>query len=311
MEFSFMTEPQAGGSYARLLELAQWAEQAGFDSFARSDHYMDGDETAPATDALTTLAGLSRETNTIKLTVLVSPLTFRHPGNLAKTAATIDEMSAGRLELGVGTGWMESEHEVFGFPFPPLKERFTRLEETLAYLRAAFGRDGGGFAGEHYLLSDIGVLPRPTGQLPLIIGGGGPQKTPALAGKYGDELNMFSRPIEELAARRDVMRSAAADAGRDPDAIKLSLVGYPIIGDDRADYRDRLEARAASRDRDPDEFEAFLVERGLLHGTVDQVGEQMAYLREAGVGRFYIQVYAPLDEINTDEVGRALRLLRD
>ena len=228
MEFAFMTEPQVGGSYARLLELALWAEGEGFDAFSRSDHYMDGQHSASATDALTTLAGLSRDTSTIKLNVLVSPLTFRHPGNVAKSAATIDEMSGGRLELGLGTGWMESEHETFGFDFPSLKERFSRLEETLAYLRAAFGRADGGFEGKHYQLADVDVLPAPTGRLPLVVGGGGARKTPTLAGKYGDELNMFARPLDELIARRDVMRAAAVEAGRDPDTIKLSLVGFPI-----------------------------------------------------------------------------------
>jgi F420-dependent oxidoreductase-like protein len=311
MEFAFMTEPQAGGTYARLLDLALWAERAGFDAFARSDHYMDGASSVPATDALTSLAGLGRDTSTIKLTVLVTPLTFRHPGGIAKTAATVDEMSAGRLELGVGTGWMESEHEAFGFHFPPWTERFTRLEETLAYLHGAFGRSSGGFAGEHYQLADVAVLPGPTGRLPIIIGGGGPKKTPTLAGRYGDELNMFSRPIDELVARKAVMQTAAREAGRDPDAIKLSLVGYPIIGDDDADYRERLAERAASRDRDPNEYEAFLKERGLLHGVVDEVREQLAALERAGVGRFYVQVYAPLDDIDTDEVGRVLTLLRD
>ena len=312
MEFALMTEPQVGGTYERLLELAIWAEQVGFDSFTRSDHYLNGDgSSAPATDALTTLAGLGRDTTSIKLTVLVAPLTFRHPGNLAKVAATINQMSGGRLELGVGTGWMESEHEVFGFHFPLLIERFGWLEETLGFLRAAFGRSNGGYQGEHYQLADIDVLPRPEGRLPLIVRGGGPQKTPMLAGKFGDELNMFTRPEVELIARRDVMRSAAREAGRDPEAIKLSLVGYPIIGDDAADYRGRLEARAASRDREPDEFKAFLSERGHLHGTVDQVRSQLAALEAAGVGRFYVQVFAPLDDIDTDDVGRVLELLKD
>ena len=311
MEFAFMTEPQVGGSYARLLELALWAESVGFDAFSRSDHYMDGQNSASATDALTTLAGLSRDTSTIRLNVLVSPLTFRHPGNLAKSAATIDEISGGRLELGVGTGWMESEHDAFGFDFPSLKDRFSRLEESVAYLRAAFGRAAGGFDGKHYRLADIDVLPAPTGRLPLIIGGGGPKRTPTIAGKYGDELNMFSKPLDQLVSRRDVMRAAAIGAGRDPDTIKLSLIGFPIIGDDEADYRDRLEARAAATDRDAEAYETFLIGRGMLHGTVDRVRSQFDALRQAGVGRYYIQAYAHLDDIDTDEVGRVLRLLKD
>lgn len=310
MEFAFMTEPQTGGTYAELLDLARWAEGQGFDVFARSDHYQDGDDSAPATDAFATLAGLARDTTTIRLNVLVSPLTFRHPGNIAKVAATIDEMSGGRLELGVGTGWMESEHEVFGFHFPAWKERFERLEEAMAYLRAAFGRSSGGFSGKYYTLSDVPILPAPTGDLPLIIGGGGPRKTPTLAGRYGDELNMFSRSIEELVARRDVMRDAAREAGRDPDAIKLTLVGYPIIGDDETEYRERLGARAAARGREVDEFEAFLESRGMLAGPADRVREQLDAFAAAGVGRYYVQVYAPLRDIDREDAARVLRLLR-
>ena len=311
MEFAFMTEPQAGGSYDELVALARWAEAQGFDAFVRSDHYMDGTRSAEATDALTTLAGLARDTSDIKLTVLVAPVAFRHPGNMAKAAATVDQMSGGRLEFGVGTGWMESEHEVFGLHFPSWKERFDRLEEALAYLRAAFGRSDGGFDGEYYELADVDVLPAPTGPLPLIVGGGGPKRTPTLAGTYGDELNMFSRALDEFVARRDVMRAAATAAGRDPDAITLSLVGYPVVGDDRADYRERLAARAAGRGTDPDELEAFFVERGMLHGTTDEVRSQLADFETAGVSRYYIQVYAPLAEIDTDDVLRVYTVLRD
>lgn len=311
MEFAFMTEPQAGGSYDELSGLARWAESAGFDAFARSDHYLNDGTSEPVTDALTSLAALARDTESIRLTVLVSPIGFRHPGTLAKTATTIDEVSRGRFELGVGTGWMESEHREFGLPFPPWSERFARLEETFQYLRSAFGRTGGGFEGDHYRLADIDVFPSPTGRLPLVVGGNGPRRTPTLAGRYGDELNMFSRPLEEVTARRDVMRAAAADAGRDPDGILLSLVGYPIIGEDRADYRDRLTHHAARAGRPVDEHEQLLASRNTLMGTVDEVKTQQQQLAEAGVGRYYIQVYAALRDIDTEDAGRALRILKE
>lgn len=305
-----MTEPQAGGTYEELRSLAVWAESVGFDGFTRSDHYLDNGTSAPVVDALTSLAALGRDTETIKLGVTVSPIAFRHPGNLAKTAATIDEISGGRLELGVGTGWMDSEHADFGFSFPPWSERFDLLEETLAYLWAALGRSPGGFEGRHYRLADIEVLPGPTGPLPIVIGGQGPRRTPDLAGRFGDELNMFSRKMDEFVARRDVMRAAAADAGRDPDAIKLSLVGYPIIGDDHADYRERLAARAAAAGRDPDEYRDFQESRHALHGTIDQVSARLDEYRSVGVSRYYVQVYAPLGEVDTEDVGRVLGLLR-
>ena len=309
MEFVFMAEPQAGGTYRELRGLARWAEAIGFDGITRSDHYLDDGKSVPVVDALTSIAALAADTETIKLGVLVSPIAFRHPATLAKTAATIDEISSGRFELGVGTGWMDSEHHNYGLPFPPWSERFDRLEETLAYLWAAFGRSSGGFEGTHYRIADIDVLPKPTGPLPIIIGGSGPQRTPSLAGTYGDELNMFSRKTEEAVARRDVMRSAAVDAGRDPDAIVLSLVGHPIIGDNRADYRHRLEERAARAGREADEYEEMLESRDALYGTLDQVRTRLESWQEVGVSRYYIQVYAPLSEIDTDDVGRIHRLL--
>jgi alkanesulfonate monooxygenase SsuD/methylene tetrahydromethanopterin reductase-like flavin-dependent oxidoreductase (luciferase family) len=190
-----------------------------------------------------------------------------------------------------------------------MRERFSRLYETLAYLHACFGRTEGGFTGRHYTLADMPVLPRPTGKLPLIVGGGGPKKTPTMAGRFGDEYNMFSTDLETLAARLRVMSDAARDVGRDPDDVLISTIGYPIVGADEAEYRDRLATRAAERDQTVDEYEAMLASRNVPRGTQDQVREQMAQLEAAGVGRFYIQVYAALDAIDTDEVGRVFQLL--
>jgi alkanesulfonate monooxygenase SsuD/methylene tetrahydromethanopterin reductase-like flavin-dependent oxidoreductase (luciferase family) len=310
MQFAFMTEPQAGGTYDELLALARWAEAEGFDAFTRADHYLNQDESAPATDALTSLAGLGRDTDRIRLTVLVTPVTFRHPAIIAKTAATIDEMSGGRFELGVGTGWMVAEHERFGIDLPPLRDRFSNLFETMAYLRACFATDAEGYTGRHYTLADMEVLPTATGNLPLIIGGSGPRKTPALAGRFADEYNMFSRDEESHRARVEVMRQTALDVGRDPSEIMLSFVGYPLAGTDDADYRDRLGTRAAARGISPEEYEAMLDSRGVPHGTVDQVGEGFADLERRGIGRYYIQVYAPLSEIDTEDVALVLRAAR-
>jgi len=310
MQFAFMTEPQAGGTYDELLSLARWAESQGFDAFARSDHYLNQQESVAATDALTTLAGLGRDTEEIKLTVLVTPVTFRHPAIIAKTAATVDEMSGGRLELGLGTGWMESEHERFGIDLPPLRDRFSLLFETLAYLSAALGDDASGYSGRHFMLGDMEVLPARTGPLPLIVGGNGPRKTPSIAGRFASEYNMFSCDEEALAGRLRVMQESAHDAGRDPADVMISFVGYPVVGDDQADYRDRLGARAAARGTSVEEFEAILESRSLPHGTVDQVGEAFDSLAKRGVGRYYIQVYAPLSEIDTGDVARVLAAAR-
>ncbi len=307
MEFGLMVEPQQGGTYAELLDLARGAEEAGYTAFARSDHYLSGENSVAATDALTSIAGLARETTRIKLTVLVTPLTFRHPGVIAKTAATLDEMSGGRFELGVGTGWMESEHRVFGIQLPELRTRFSLLFETLAYIHAATGRSGGGFVGRHFHLEDVPVLPQPENKLPIIIGGSGKQRTPSIAGRFADEYNMFACNKEDLAARTDVMRSSAAELGRDPAEIKISITSSAVIGKDEAAYRKALAITAAERNREPDELESILTERRMLHGTYEQAAAIVDEYAEQGVGRIYIQHFAPLSEIDVDAVADQLR----
>lgn len=298
MELGLMVEPQIGGSYQRLLELAKWAEQAGLDSFARSDHYLAGTRSAPVTDAFTSLAGLARETERIELVALVTPLTFRHPAVIAKTAATLDEMSGGRFALGVGTGWMEAEHEAFGIELPSMWERFSRLFEVLAYIRAAFG-PGEGFRGRHYELQPIDVLPKP--QSPrLVVGGSGMNKTPTYAGRFADEYNMFAMDRDSFEARCEVMREAAAANDRDPDAITVSMSVPTFVGATEQEYRVVLEDWAATRDQSPAEVEEAMVERNWLHGTPDQAAAKASELRDMGVEKLYFQHFKPLDEVDTD-----------
>jgi alkanesulfonate monooxygenase SsuD/methylene tetrahydromethanopterin reductase-like flavin-dependent oxidoreductase (luciferase family) len=304
MDFALMLEPQAGGSYDELLRLARWAEDYGLVSIARSDHYLNGPESAEATDALTTLAGLGRDTSRIKLTVLVTPLTFRHPAIIAKTAATVDQMSGGRLELGVGTGWMESEHEKFGIELPDLRTRFSLLYEHLAYLSAAFGRSGPGYQGRHFELDEIEVKPPPTGSLPIIIGGSGMKKTPSYAGRFADEYNMFICPLDTLAERRRVMSEAAVAAGRDPSAVRISMAGPIVVGADAAEHLELLEKNAAERDMTLDELRELYATRNILHGTFDEVASRIEGLEAAGVSRYYYQRYAPLSDVDTDDLER-------
>ena len=306
MEFGLMVEPQFGGTYKELLALARSAESAGFTSFARSDHYLNGDKSMPATDALTTLAGLARETDTIKLTVLVTPLTFRHPAVIAKTATTLDEMSGGRFELGVGTGWMEGEHRVFGIQLPELRTRFSLLFETLAYIHAVFGRSDGGYTGRHHRLDDVDVLPHPISQLPIIIGGSGMKRTPQIAGRFADEYNMFACNAEDLAARIEVMTTTAREIGRDPSSIKVSIMSPVLAGEDEPEYRDVLGEAAAERNTDPDELETRLAEHRVLHGTYEQVAETVTRYSAQGVGRIYFQHLSPLADI---DMARAANLL--
>lgn len=310
MEFALMLEPQVGGSYDDLLSLARWAEDFGLASITRSDHYLNGGESAEATDALTTLAGLARDTSRIKLTVLVTPLTFRHPAVIAKTAATIDQMSGGRLELGIGTGWMESEHEQFGIELPDLRTRFSLFYEHLAYLWAAFGRSEPGFSGRHFELAPIEIKPPPTGDLPIIIGGSGMKKTPTYAGRFADEYNMFICPLDVLAERKRVMTEAARDVGRDPDAIRISMAGPIVVGADAAEHAELLEKAAERRDMSVEELREMYAKRGILHGTFDEVRARIEELSEAGVTRYYLQRFQPLPTIDTAELERILGPLR-
>jgi alkanesulfonate monooxygenase SsuD/methylene tetrahydromethanopterin reductase-like flavin-dependent oxidoreductase (luciferase family) len=307
-----MVEPQVGGSYDELLTLARWADEMGLVAFARSDHYLNGDSSERATDALASIGGLARETDDVKLTVLVTPLTFRHPAVIAKTAATLDEMSGGRFELGVGTGWMESEHSQFGMELPDLRTRFSLLYETLAFVRTAFGReDDNTYRGRHFHLDVTDVLPRPTGDLPIIVGGGGPEKTPRLAGRFADEYNMFMTDAATLASRLEHMRQSATEAGRDPDGIRISMVSQVIGGADEAEYQERLGSIAAQRGIEPAELEANFLGRGMFCGTHERLAERAAEVAGLGVERLYIQQFAALSAIDTDLIGPDIAAIRD
>lgn len=292
MKFSLMTEPHLGGTYEQQLEAARWAESEGLVSFARCDHYMSGANPTPdATDAFAVLAGLARDTSDIRLCVLVTPVTFRHPAVIAKNAATIDQMSGGRLDLGVGTGWMELEHDAFGIPFPDKPERWRRFEEALDYLDAAFAEEPASFQGSHYSL-DGDIKPKPTG-IRTIIGGGGAQRTPTLAGRRADEYNMFLCPPDQARGKIAVMREAAGD--RD---VEATVMGMAMVGATDTDYQERLGKAAATRDVAPEDFEKRLVDNGMLVGTPERVAETVAALEEAGVDRIYIQ-WLDLNDLDT------------
>ncbi len=301
-----MTEPQLGGTYDDILAAARWAEENGLYSFARSDHYYSGRNPKPeATDALTTLAGLARDTATIRLAVLVTPITFRHPAVIAKTAATLDQMSGGRFDLGIGTGWMEAEHEAFGMPFPGWSERFERVTEALAYLDAAFGGSNASYRGEHYSL-DADVGPVPSG-LRTIVGGTGPIRTPTLAGTYADEYNHIVAPAGDVEPKIGVMRQAAEDAGRDPGDVAVSMMGPVMVGRDDDEYIERLARAAAEREVEPPELEERLRKAGVPLGSGDRLTEQFAELARIGIDTYYLQ-WIPTDDLDgLDETYLAVR----
>ena len=290
MDLRVFTEPQQGATYDDLLRVARCAEAAGYDAFFRSDHYvaMGGDGLPGPTDAWTTLAGLARETSTITLGTLVSAATFRLPGPLAITVAQVDHMSGGRVELGLGTGWYEREHTAYGIPFPPLGERFDRFEEQLQVVTGLWDADGPfTFEGEHYRLVDSPALPKPARRPPVIVGGGGPRRTPRLAATYADEFNL---PFQGLAATDAQFRrveEACAQTGR---PVGLSAAQVLCVGRDEAELRRRADAIG----REVGE----LRENGLA-GTPAEVVDKASRYREAGATRLYLQVLdlADLDHL--------------
>ncbi|MEU4764564.1 LLM class F420-dependent oxidoreductase [Actinosynnema sp. NPDC023794] len=297
MELRIFTEPQQGASYDQLLAVARTAEAAGYGAFFRSDHYlkMGGVDGLPGpTDAWITLAGLARETKTIRLGTLVTAATFRHPGPLAISVAQVDQMSGGRIEFGLGAGWFEAEHTAYGLPFPATRERFERYEEQLEIITGLWNTPAGqtyDFDGKHYTLADSPALPKPVGRIPVLVGGTGRKRTPALAAKFADEFNLPFQPVDnavEVLARVD---AACAEIGRDPAEITRSAALVVCVGRDDAE----VARRAAVIGREVDE----LRQNGLA-GTPDEVVDKLGAWREkTGISRAYLQV---LDLADLDHV---------
>jgi F420-dependent oxidoreductase-like protein len=296
MQLRIMTEPQQGATYDDLLTLARETERLGFDAFFRSDHlqHMGGDPGPGPSESWVTLAGLARETSRIRLGTMVTAATFRHPGMLAITVATVDAMSGGRVELGLGSGWFEAEHRSYGLPFPPLGERFGRLEEQLAIVTGLWSTPRGepfSFHGEHYTLTDSPAMPKPAqDRLPVIIGGVGPKRTPRLAATYAAEYNVPFRSLDVVAASFDRVRAACADTGRDPATLVFSSAHTLAVGATEDEVRRRADAVGQSLEE---------VRASGLGGTVDEVVDKLGRLGELGATRAYLQVLdlADLDHL--------------
>jgi F420-dependent oxidoreductase-like protein len=295
MKLRIFTEPQQGADYATLARIAKAAEDLGFDAFFRSDHYlkMGSVNGLPGpTDAWTTLAGLAVQTERIRLGTLVSPVTFRQPGPLAITVAQVDQMSGGRVELGLGTGWFDAEHAAYGIPFPSLGDRFAIMEEQLAVItglwKAADDKPFS-FDGTHYQVADSPALPKPVQRPgpPVIIGGGGPRKTPRLAAAYADEYNAAFDALAGTQAAFDRVREAVEAAGRPASTMVYSAAQVVCCGRDDAE----LERRAAAIGREPAELR-----RNGLAGTPAEVVEKIGQFAGIGAERMYLQVL-DLDDI--------------
>lgn len=303
LDLRIFTEPQQGASYDDQLAVAQATERLGFSAFFRSDHYLamgDRDGLPGPTDSWVTLAGLARETSTVRLGTLVSSATFRHPGVLAIQVAQVDQMSGGRVELGLGTGWFAAEHAAYGIPFPD--KRFGILEEQLAVVTGLWGTPVGetfSFSGEHYQITDSPALPKPAqSKIPVLVGGGGPRRTPALAARYGDEYNQSFPEISEIGPRIKVIEKALSDAGREPGSIVQSVALVAAVGQDEAEFT----RRAAAIGREP----AELREHGIA-GTVAEAVDRLKALEAEGVQRVYLQVLDLADLDHLDLVAREVR----
>ncbi len=282
MRLVIFIEPQNGATYGQQLRIARHAEDLGFEGFFRSDHFLAmgaSDGLAGPTDAWTTLSAIGDRTSRIRLGTLVSSATFRLPGPLSIALAQADGMSGGRVELGLGAGWYEEEHSAYGIPFPPVAERFDRLEEQLAILTGLWRTAPGelfSFEGKHYRLTGSPALPKPV-QVPgppVIVGGTGPRRPPALAARYADEFNVpFGSPAQTAAAYRRVTE-ACAEAGR-TDLPVWSAAQTVACG--RTDGEARRRAEAIGRTPP-------------LSGTPDRVVDQLGRFAELGVRRMFLQI---------------------
>jgi F420-dependent oxidoreductase-like protein len=288
VKLRIFVEPQQGASYQQLVEAAQAAEAGGFDAFFRSDHYltMGGDGLPGPTDAWVTLGALARETSRIRLGTLVTSATFRLPGILAISVAQVDAMSNGRIELGLGAGWYDGEHTAYGIPFPALGERFERLEEQFAIITGLWDTPAGqtfSYDGTHYQLTDSPALPKPVQQPhpPIIVGGGGPTRTPRLAATYADEFNLPFSSLADTEAQFGRVRAACEARGRDPKTLRLSAAQVVCCGRDEAE----VERRAAAIGRKPEE----LRQNGAA-GTPEEVVERLQQFAAIGAETAYLQV---------------------
>jgi len=311
-----MTEPQQGLTYDEILAVARTAEESGIEAYFRSDHYASfpGGEGLPTTDAWTTLAGLARETTTIRLGVLVSPVTFRIPGNLAKVIQTVDEMSDGRVEAGFGAGWNEDEHEQLGIPFPPLAERYDMLAEQMAIIHGVWTEpDGWSFAGDHWKLNGSkqhGPIARGGRRHPhILFGGKGGPRLASLVARYGDEFNLNSASPDEAPEAYARIRAACAEVGRDPDEVVYSAMTGVLVGETQDDVRARVADLLAALGQGVSDPEAWLADRRRrwIMGTPDEAMERVRALEATGMQRVMLQDFIPRDLDHVRLMGRVFQ----
>jgi F420-dependent oxidoreductase-like protein len=320
MRFALMIEPQQGLSYDDQLAIARTAEKAGFEALFRSDHYesFPGPVGEPTTDAWAVLAGLARETKKIRLGTLVSPVTYRLPGNFAKVATTVDEMSGGRIEVGLGAGWHDDEHRRHGFPFPDISARAEMLEEQLAIVHGLWTEpDGWSFKGKHYTIEDALFRPKPVdvkgrprtkaGVRPhIIVGGDGKPRSYRIAARWADEFNLSSARPDRVAEKYAALAEACRAAGRDPSTMTRSAMVGVLVGKDAAEVKRR--EKALLKALDVEAGEEWFEERRTrwIMGTPDEARATVARFEAGGVERIMLQDFVPRDLEMIELLGREL-----
>jgi F420-dependent oxidoreductase-like protein len=308
-----MIEGQEGVTWEQWVAIARACEEHGLQGLFRSDHYLSFDDPGErgALDAWTTIAALASITDRIRLGTMVSPVTFRHPSLLAKAVVTADHASGGRVELGIGAGWFEREHQAYGFPFPSTAERIDLLAEHIEIVHRLWDRDEDevSFDGRHYRLDASVALPKPVQQPhpPLIMGGAAGQRSAGLAARWADEYNVTSVDPAAARERRERVAAACEAIGRDPAGIRFSIMTTTVVGADRPE----LERRAGAllrKEGEGDDVEAFLGDPRphQLVGTVDQVLERLRAFAEAGVQRVFLQHLVHEDLEMVELVGREI-----
>jgi F420-dependent oxidoreductase-like protein len=306
MDLCLMIEGQEGVTWPQWVALARACEDHGIPALFRSDHHLNLDEVPDrgSLDAWATIAALAAATTTLRLGTLVSPVTFRHPSELAKVVTAADHVSGGRVELGLGAGWNDREHAAYGFPFPPLRERMEILAEQLEILHGHWADEPFTFHGRHYTLEALDAQPKPVQRPhpPVLMGGGAGPQAARLAARWADEYNTVFATVEEVRERRARIVAACAEAGRDP--IPFSLMTGFVVGRDEAELRDRVDRLAERAGLDPDGIRS--AEPGWIVGTVDEVSEQLAAMRDAGVHRIMLQHLLHEDLDVLELIGREL-----
>jgi F420-dependent oxidoreductase-like protein len=304
VRLALMIEGQEGVTWEDWVALADACEEHGVEALFRSDHYVSGfDETRPVLDAWATLAGLAARTSKLELGTLVSPGTFRHPSLLARNAATADEISGGRVTLGIGAGWMEREHEAYGFEFATAGERVARFGEQLEIVHRLLREDGVDFDGSYYTLRGAPGLRRP--RLPILVGGSAKPGTTEPAVRFADEYNTFFATLDEIRERKQILDEACERAGRDPSTLRRSLMAPLVVGRDERELHESARRVGARFGREPQGVLDRYGEFGPV-GTVEQVVERLKQVEEIGYNRVMLQHLAHQDLDTVALIGREL-----